>query len=819
MIRKISIKRNAVAAVLFAVMLICFAAPQFITEAEAAGQLVVVVDVGHVVSDRGVDDGASAPDGTRESALNLPLAQKLVNVLISRGYKVYTTLPFVSGVPNLVEGTHVSLAQRVAASNEVRPNLFISVHHNSYGSSYNSASGALALYDSGQTDPFIKPYSVELAQTVISRVWELGYTKGNRSYGTLDVGASVLRYNIAPAMTLEAGFMTNSSDLARCKDPAKQQQVAEKVADGIDAFLTKYPKRLTEDTTPPTMSSLAFSVSSPTARPDFVMKAKNVKDDESGVKGVQFRVWLSGDSKTSKTIEGKDDGSGNYTATFKLSNFGGKPGTYKVDVYGTDNDNNKGKMGSGKIVIKDDTTPPKIGAVEFSEQSPTTKGSFTLRAKDVTDDAGIKTVKFRVNIKGVSGSKTYTAKAASAGIYEYKFSTADLGGADGEYVATAYAYDKRGNMSKKAASIKVSREPAVPPTMGEIVYTAGNPSSEQRFNIRATSVAEAETVKFRVWNVEAGSSSVKNYAASPDGSGNHEITFDTQDFGGLAGAYKLSVYGVDADGKSVLMGSGNFTVIAGETGSASIMGESKATVEQMINYFRANSSTYPSYYEESPRSTSLEQFAQIYYDVCQTEGVRAEVAWAQMCIETGFLHFGGNVSKEQFNFAGMGASGGSSGFSFADEYGHDANGIRHGVIGHVQHLKCYADTSSPVILREDGSPVDPRWSQSLRGRATTVAGLEGTWAMSSGYAAEMTAYINGILSSPMELQEYLAPPEAGVNIEEDPGYVIGIEEVVDEAQPQEPAQEPEISNPEPPAAGPVDEGVVIQPETEPVIEG
>ena len=36
----------------------------------------------------------------------------------------------------------------------------------------------------------------------------------------------------------------------------------------------------------------------------------------------------------------------------------------------------------------------------------------------------------------------------------------------------------------------------------------------------------------------------------------------------------------------------------------------------------------------------------------EVEGVKAEVAFAQAMMETGFLKFGGDVKKDQYNFAG-----------------------------------------------------------------------------------------------------------------------------------------------------------------------
>ncbi|HBI05362.1 MAG TPA: hypothetical protein DDY49_15210, partial [Paenibacillaceae bacterium] len=65
---------------------------------------------------------------------------------------------------------------------------------------------------------------------------------------------------------------------------------------------------------------------------------------------------------------------------------------------------------------------------------------------------------------------------------------------------------------------------------------------------------------------------------------------------------------------------------------------------------------------------------------------------------TGYFRFGGDVRKEQNNFAGIGAIGdGSSRASFKT--------MEEGVIAHIQHLYAYC-TTKPVLAGE--TVVDPR---------------------------------------------------------------------------------------------------------------
>ncbi|WP_270387831.1 N-acetylmuramoyl-L-alanine amidase [Blautia hansenii] len=163
-----------------------------------------------------------------------------------------------------------------------------------------------------------------------------------------------------------------------------------------------------------------------------------------------------------------------------------------------------------------------------------------------------------------------------------------------------------------------------------------------------------------------------------------------------------------------------------------IAGDSSVTVEQMVNYYKKSGKPYPAEALKAGGAATIEEFCQIYYEECEIEGIKAEVAFVQSMIETGFLQFGGSVKIEQFNFAGLGATGnGVSGNSFEN--------VRIGIRAHVQHLKCYAN-DEPL----KNECVDPRWGEWLRGKAPYVEWLSipnnpnGTgWAGDADYAAKI----------------------------------------------------------------------------------
>lgn len=161
------------------------------------------------------------------------------------------------------------------------------------------------------------------------------------------------------------------------------------------------------------------------------------------------------------------------------------------------------------------------------------------------------------------------------------------------------------------------------------------------------------------------------------------------------------------------------------TGGGAIMGAGQASQERLVSFFLENN--------RAADPAKVERMAGYYVEESRAEGVNSDVAFAQMCLETGFLRFGGLVTMDMNNFCGLGSIGpGQPGVRFPDE--------RTGVRAHVQHLKGYA-TAQPL-----GQPaVDPRYRYiNPKGKAPTVANLSGTWAADGEYGPKLRALIEKI---------------------------------------------------------------------------
>lgn len=175
-------------------------------------------------------------------------------------------------------------------------------------------------------------------------------------------------------------------------------------------------------------------------------------------------------------------------------------------------------------------------------------------------------------------------------------------------------------------------------------------------------------------------------------------------------------------------------------GQYPIMGESTVTVQDMVDYFNASGEEYPSEELAAGGAESIETFCQMYYDEASAEGVRPEVAFAQTMKETGFLQYGGDASIEQFNFAGLGTTGGGvPGNSYPD--------VRTGIRAQIQHLKAYATADA---LNQEC--VDDRYEYVKKGAAPYVEWLgqqenpEGLgWATGDNYGYDIVNMIEDMV--------------------------------------------------------------------------
>ena len=169
-----------------------------------------------------------------------------------------------------------------------------------------------------------------------------------------------------------------------------------------------------------------------------------------------------------------------------------------------------------------------------------------------------------------------------------------------------------------------------------------------------------------------------------------------------------------------------------------IMGKSSVSAESMAKVFTATGNAYPTHIYSQKGAADISEFCEQVVNAASSEGVRPEVVFAQAMLETGWLQFGGSVSVDQCNFAGLGATGSQTkGASFDSVY--------QGLLAQTQHLKGYATTASLT-----NTCVDPRYQvlvdRGLLGVSPCLEDLNGLWAVpGDGYGQRISKLIDRLI--------------------------------------------------------------------------
>lgn len=159
--------------------------------------------------------------------------------------------------------------------------------------------------------------------------------------------------------------------------------------------------------------------------------------------------------------------------------------------------------------------------------------------------------------------------------------------------------------------------------------------------------------------------------------------------------------------------------------SRNIMDTGILTAEQLAVFFLENNPEED--YEH------ILTFANYYIEEASAEGINSDVAFSQMCLETGFLRFGGLVQPEFHNYCGLGAMD-------AEHPGEQFETEQLGVRAHIQHLQAYATTEDVLLNHE---LIDPRYNWVHKTKyIQDIYGLTGTWAMDPNYDKKIDAIIS-----------------------------------------------------------------------------
>lgn len=159
--------------------------------------------------------------------------------------------------------------------------------------------------------------------------------------------------------------------------------------------------------------------------------------------------------------------------------------------------------------------------------------------------------------------------------------------------------------------------------------------------------------------------------------------------------------------------------------SREILGKGQLSAVQLADFFINNN--------EHVEKEFILKFADYYIQEASMENINSDVAFAQMCLETGFLRFGGLVQPDFHNYCGLGAMD-------AEHPGEKFETEQLGVRAHIQHLQAYATTQDVQL---NNQLIDPRYNWVHKTKLVTdIFGLTGTWATDPNYGNKIDEIIS-----------------------------------------------------------------------------
>lgn len=181
---------------------------------------VIYIDPGH----GGIDPGATYKD-IYEKDINLSIALKLKKELENNGAIVYLTR-YDDIDLSISTNNHKKsdLNNRVRAINNSNADLFISIHLNSYGTSWH---GVQIFYDDNNSTNEV------LASIMDKNIKNLN---GNRTYKKKN-NLYLLKNIKIPGILVEAGFLSNENERYLLTNSKYQEKVSKSLCNGIKEYL------------------------------------------------------------------------------------------------------------------------------------------------------------------------------------------------------------------------------------------------------------------------------------------------------------------------------------------------------------------------------------------------------------------------------------------------------------------------------------------------------------------------------------------------------------------------------------------------------
>ena len=577
------------------------------------------------------------------------------------------------------------LEWRPKVAKKKKADIFVSFHINS---SINTVPSGVEVWTATlYKDTPVGQKSRELAQKCLSKLLKLGFANRGLKYANHVVTKRANEYGI-PACLIEHGFVRNPSDRRWMSSNSKIKKLAKADADAIAEFLKSKKSSSSSDDE---------EYYDGTSEDDEEVYDGSPDDDEDIVEYYDGNTGKSKKNGNDGVIDEEEeeteedyveDSDGEYDEA-KLNKS--KSGT----VYAAVAADQKVTLGSvkssddGLVVSWNAFSGAKKYVVFRKEGSEKFQRIGKTKNTNFTDEECEEGVSYTYTV--VAKGKGFKTKKNKPGI------TAKLGSGSSSTTASSTTSSESSSSTKsdqvEITSVKWSGDVVKiswKPVDGAIGYEISR--NEDKSGYEALDEVDEDTLSY------------KDEMAFEDSSYLYRVrAFFEDDEGEYWGTYskaKSPSNGVDVADEEEL-----------PEPTHEIMGESETNPAQMRAYYEAKGKPYPSKVFKKKGAPTIAKFCRIVYDEAESEGVKAEVVFGQICKETNFLQFGGSVSAKQCNFAGIGATdGGGKPETFSD--------VAEGVRAQVQHLKAYASNEDL-----ENEQVDPRFNHVTRGCAKYVEWL------------------------------------------------------------------------------------------------
>ncbi len=200
----------------------------FVVEVDAPRKIydkIVVLDAGH----GGTDPGAVA-NGKKEKNLNL----KMMVTLMKPYFK--SNAPDIKVYWTRSTDTFITLSNRAAFAKKVGADIFVSLHMNAW--TKKNVNGTEVYYSgSNNKSSFSGLTSKKMASLFLKR---LVSAMGTKSRGVSSQKYTVVHKNTVPAVLIELGFLTGSSDIKKLKNAEYQKKATKTIFNTVQEVFSSY---------------------------------------------------------------------------------------------------------------------------------------------------------------------------------------------------------------------------------------------------------------------------------------------------------------------------------------------------------------------------------------------------------------------------------------------------------------------------------------------------------------------------------------------------------------------------------------------------